>query len=254
MVASMVDELAPVSVQRDVVSKKKRRRVISLLIDNYDSYTYNIMQLLAQVNGSLNSVIVIKNDDFGGQFVAAWDHFKAQASILAAEEDQELVTNVIVSPGPGHPSKAKDFGMCAEAIRHAPVPVLGVCLGHQGLAHVYGGQVIQADEVMHGRTSRVVIERSDAFFAFIPNGFQVVRYHSLVVNPSNVPEALEVLAKSQDGVIMAVRHRIKHQYGVQFHPEAVCSEFGHQLLQNFRDVTLNQRPSKCKLRHCNRLD
>ncbi|KAF1774455.1 Class I glutamine amidotransferase-like [Phytophthora cactorum] len=212
MVASMDDVPAP------------PRRVVSLLIDNYDSYTYNIMQMLAQVNGTPNSVTVIKNDDF-------------------AQEDVELEFNVVISPGPGHPSEPKDFGMCADAIRHATVPVLGVCLGHQGLA--------QAKEVMHGRTSRVFIEGEDALFAHIPNGFQVVRYHSLVIDPDNIPKELEVIAKTQDGVIMAVRHRSKQQFGVQFHPEAVCSEFGYQLLQNFRDVTLAQCASKRELHHSN---
>ncbi|KAG3155776.1 Para-aminobenzoate synthase [Phytophthora cactorum] len=251
MVASMDDVPAPVSAEQASITTKNPRRVVSLLIDNYDSYTYNIMQMLAQVNGTPNSVTVIKNDDFGGQFGAAWDHFVAQTTAIAAQEDVELEFNVVISPGPGHPSEPKDFGMCADAIRHATVPVLGVCLGHQGLAQVYGGQVVKAKEVMHGRTSRVFIEGEDALFAHIPNGFQVVRYHSLVIDPDNIPKELEVIAKTQDGVIMAVRHRSKQQFGVQFHPEAVCSEFGYQLLQNFRDVTLAQCASKCELHHSN---
>ncbi|ETK76018.1 hypothetical protein F441_17834 [Phytophthora nicotianae CJ01A1] len=251
MVAFMDDVPAPVSAEQASITSKKSRRVFSLLIDNYDSYTYNIMQMLAQVNGTPNSVTVIKNDDFGGQFNVAWDHFVAQATAIASQEDVELKLNVVISPGPGHPSEPKDFGMCSDAIRHATVPVLGVCLGHQGLAQVYGGQVVEAEEVMHGRTSRVFIEGESPLFAHIPNGFDVVRYHSLVIDPKKIPEELEVIAKTQDGVIMAVRHRTKQQFGVQFHPEAVCSEFGYQLFQNFKDVTLAHCASKCVLHHSN---
>jgi para-aminobenzoate synthetase len=245
MVASM-DDMAPPTAATMAPPTKKPRLVASLLIDNYDSYTYNIMQMLAQTNGRPDSVLVVKNDDFGGQFTAAWDFFVAKMATLATD------FNVIISPGPGHPAEPKDFGMCADAIRNANVPVLGVCLGHQGLAQVYGGQVVEAQEVMHGRTSRVYFDgRDNALFAHVPNGFEVVRYHSLVIDPTSVPEALEVTAKTGDGVIMAVQHRTKQQFGVQFHPEAVCSEFGYQLLQNFRDITLGQCASKCELHHSN---
>ncbi|KAG6586627.1 aminodeoxychorismate synthase [Phytophthora cinnamomi] len=251
MVASMDDVPAAAAAERASLLAKKPRRVASLLIDNYDSYTYNISQMLAQVNGSPSSVVVIRNDDFGGQFSAAWDHFVAQSRI-AAGQGADLELNVVISPGPGHPAEPKDFGMCADAIRHAAVPVLGVCLGHQGMAQVYGGQVVEAKEVMHGRTSRVFFQESDkSLFAHVPNGFEVVRYHSLVIDPENVPEELEVTAQTDDGVIMAVQHRTKQQFGVQFHPEAVCSEFGYQLFQNFRDVTLGQCASKCELHHSN---
>eukprot|EP00644_Phytophthora_capsici_P003695 jgi/Phyca11/556056/estExt2_Genewise1Plus.C_PHYCAscaffold_820032 len=243
-----MDNVAAPAAERAPIPAKKALRVASLLIDNYDSYTYNVMQMLAQVNGSPASVTVIKNDDFDGQFDAAWSHFVAQPTSIAAQEDVEIVRNVVISPGPGHPAEPKDFGMCADAIRHATVPVLGVCLGHQGMAQVYGGQVVEAEEVMHGRTSRVFIEEEEnTLFAHVPNGFQVVRYHSLVIDPVKVPDELQVIAKTEDGVIMAVRHRSKPQFGVQFHPEAVCSEFGYQLFQNFRDVTLGLGTSKCEL-------
>ncbi|UIZ20610.1 hypothetical protein KXD40_000295 [Peronospora effusa] len=254
MVASMDDTSAPATSEQMSITTKKTRRVVSLLIDNYDSYTYNIMQMLAQVNGFSSSVTVIRNDDFNGQFAAAWDHFVAQTNAIATAQDVEVVRNVIISPGPGHPAEPKDFGMCADAIRSATVPVLGVCLGHQGLAHVYGGKVMQARQVMHGRTSRVFVEGDKTLFAYVPNGFKVVRYHSLVIDPLNVPEELEVIAWTDDKVVMAVRHRSKLQFGVQFHPEAVCSEFGYQLFQNFRDVTLGQCASKCELHHNNHLE
>ncbi|CAI5733260.1 unnamed protein product [Hyaloperonospora brassicae] len=251
MVASMDDLLAPAAAEMASVAAKPQRRVVTLLIDNYDSYTYNIVQMLAQVNGGdSSSVTVIKNNDFGGRFAAAWDHFVDQTSAIAAAENVELVRNVVLSPGPGHPGKQNDFGMCADAIRHAVVPVLGVCLGHQGLAQVYGGQVVRAREVMHGRTSRVCVnEKKKVLFAHVPDGFEAVRYHSLVIDPTNVPDELEVIAQTDDGVIMAVRHRAKQQFGVQFHPEAVCSEHGYQLFQNFRDVTLGRCASKCDLHH-----
>ncbi|GMF65106.1 unnamed protein product [Phytophthora lilii] len=252
MVASMDDVPAPAAAERPPTPPKKVQLVATLLIDNYDSYTYNISQMLAQVNGDASSVTVIRNDDFDGSFAAAWEHFKAQMSAIAAAKDVEMHLNVVISPGPGHPAEPKDFGMCADAIRSATVPVLGVCLGHQGMAQVYGGQVVEAAEVMHGRTSRVFFEENEkTLFAHVPNGFEVVRYHSLVIDPANVPDELQVIAQTEDGVIMAARHRMKQQFGVQFHPEAVCSEFGYQLLQNFRDVTLGQCPSKCDLHHSN---
>ncbi|KAF4318123.1 hypothetical protein JM18_006953 [Phytophthora kernoviae] len=205
-----------------------------------------------EVNGLSSSVVVIKNDDFGGQWTAAWSDFTAKMDVISAQEDVELELNVVISPGPGHPSEPQDFGLCADAIRYSTVPVLGVCLGHQGLAQVYGGQVVKAEEVMHGRTSRVFFEEgvaAELLFAHIPNGFQVVRYHSLVINPEKVPEELHVLARTEDGVVMAVHHRVKPQFGVQFHPEAVCSEFGYQIFQNFQDLTLQQSASKCLLHH-----
>lgn len=234
------------------------RRVATLLVDNYDSYTFNIFQMLAQVNGA--APVVVKNDAHGGDWAAAWRAFLRtiygqDCSDGLPPRDAELVAcNVVISPGPGHPSEPQDFGMCADAIRHAPVPVLGVCLGHQGLATVYGGQVTNAPEVMHGRTSRVELESSgetSPLLAHIPDGFEVVRYHSLAISDDAFPsDKLQVLARSEgDGVIMAVEHRSRPQFGVQFHPEAVCSTFGYQLFQNFRDITLQRPPTKCSLAH-----
>lgn len=242
-----------------VIPLPPRRRVATLLIDNYDSYTFNIYQMLAQVNGL--APVVIKNDAFGGDWQEAWKFFLSSVYGQQEEGDvqwpsaEQMACNVVISPGPGHPAERTDFGMCANAIRLAPVPVLGVCLGHQGLATVYGGQVSNAPEVMHGRTSRVAYEPSSEegapLFAHIPNGFEVVRYHSLAIDEATFPSGeLRVLARSSgDGVIMAVQHRAKPQFGVQFHPEAVCSSFGFQLFQNFRDITLVQPASKCALVH-----
>lgn len=242
---------------------RRRRRVATLLIDNYDSYTYNIYQMLAQVNGGA-APVVFRNDDFGGNWTQAWRAFQTQVQqqFGSSGDSSDVELNVVISPGPGHPAVLDDFGMCADAIRYAQVPLLGVCLGHQGLAQVYGGKVVNAPEVMHGRTSQVffsdktpaaVVASTDkevpSLFSRIPNGFEVVRYHSLVADEASLPAELMVTARTEDGVIMALQHATKQQFGVQFHPEAVCSGFGYQLFQNFRDITLQQPPSQCLLQH-----
>jgi para-aminobenzoate synthetase len=188
----------------------------TLLIDNYDSFTYNLFQLLAEANG--DEPIVVRND------AAEW-----------AELEQLEFDNVVISPGPGSPDHEGDFGVCAEAIRDAQVPLLGVCLGHQGLGWVHGGTVIPAPEVMHGRLSAVLHDGSP-LFAGIPREFQAVRYHSLCVEQPLPPE-LEAIARTSDGVLMAVAHRTRPQWGVQFHPESICTEYGRKLLANFRDLT-----------------
>jgi len=188
----------------------------TLLIDNYDSFTYNLFQLLAEANG--DEPIVVRNDE------VAWEE-------LAARE----FDNVVVSPGPGRPDREGDFGVCGEAIRRAEVPLLGVCLGHQGLSWVYDGRVVHAPEVMHGRLSAVLHDDSP-LFAGIPREFQAVRYHSLCVEQP-LPDDLEPIAWTSDGVLMAVAHRELPRWGVQFHPESICTEYGRRLLANFRDLT-----------------
>jgi anthranilate synthase/aminodeoxychorismate synthase-like glutamine amidotransferase len=175
----------------------------TLLIDNYDSFTYNLFQLLAEANGE--EPVVVRND------AASWDEL--------ARGDFD---NIVVSPGPGRPDNPKDFGVCADAIREAQVPVLGVCLGHQGIGHVIGGTVVHAPEVMHGRLSAVYHDDSP-LFAGIPQGFQVVRYHSLCVTEP-LPEDLEPTAWTSDGVLMGLAHRSRPVWGVQFHPESICTD------------------------------
>ncbi len=187
----------------------------TLLIDNYDSFTYNLFQLLAEANGE--PPIVVRND-------VAWEQFER------LEFD-----NIVVSPGPGSPDHDGDFGVCARAIRDARAPLLGVCLGHQGLAWVHGGEVVRAPEAMHGRISAVLHEDSP-LFAGIPREFQAVRYHSLCVEQP-LPDELEPIAWTSDGVLMAVAHRTRPQWGVQFHPESICTDYGRTLLANFRDLT-----------------
>jgi para-aminobenzoate synthetase len=192
----------------------------TLLIDNYDSFTYNLFQLLAEADG--DEPIVVRND------AADWP-----------ELERLEFDNIVISPGPGSPDHESDFGVCAEAIRQARVPLLGVCLGHQGLGWVHGGTVRSAPEVMHGRISAVLHEGSP-LFAGIPREFQAVRYHSLCVEQP-LPAELEPIAWTSDGVLMAMAHRSRPQWGVQFHPESICTEYGRRLLANFRDLTREHR-------------
>ena len=188
----------------------------TLLIDNYDSFTYNLFQLLAEANG--DEPLVVRNDGATWAELAEWDY-----------------DNIVLSPGPGRPDETKDFGVCADAITSADVPLLGVCLGHQGIGFLSGGDVVHAPEVMHGRIS-VVRHEGSPLFAGIPKEFEAVRYHSLCV-AQPLPADLEPLAWTSDGVVMGVAHRTHPLYGVQFHPESICTAFGRRLLVNFRDLT-----------------
>ncbi|WP_190815097.1 aminodeoxychorismate synthase component I [Saccharopolyspora pogona] len=187
----------------------------TLLIDNYDSFTYNLHQLLGEVTG--RAPVVVRND-------------QELPARLAAEFDA-----VVVSPGPGRPDRSRDFGTSAQAIRDSGLPVLGVCLGHQGIAHLLGGTVDLAPEPMHGRNSPVY-HTGSGVFAGLPSPFSVVRYHSLTV--TRLPAELEAVAWTEDGVLMGLRHRTAPLWGVQFHPESISSEYGRQLLANFRDLAL----------------
>ncbi|NMF64462.1 aminodeoxychorismate synthase component I [Brasilonema octagenarum] len=189
----------------------------TLIIDNYDSYTFNLYQLIAQVNGEYPTVIY--NDQ------VAWDELK-----------QWEFDNIVISPGPGRPENPKDFGICRQAIQNTQVPLLGVCLGHQGLGYQYGGKVIHAPEVQHGRTS-VVYHIGTELFKGIPSPFSVVRYHSLLVS-NDLPDCLEKVAWTKDNLVMGLRHRSLPLWGVQFHPESICTQYGQTLLENFKEMTL----------------
>ncbi|MBZ4015233.1 aminodeoxychorismate synthase component I [Streptomyces purpurogeneiscleroticus] len=202
----------------------------TLLIDNYDSFTYNLYQMLAEVNGQPPEVV--RND--AGRPLSDYADFD----------------NIVISPGPGRPENPRDFGMSAQAIRDSGVPVLGVCLGHQGICQLFGADIELGEEPMHGRVSPIH-HVADGLFSGIPSPFDAVRYHSLVA--TRIPEAeLRPIAWTTDGVNMGVQHRTLPIWGVQFHPESICSEHGLQLLRNFRRLTENSagtpaRPARTTL-------
>jgi para-aminobenzoate synthetase len=187
----------------------------TLIIDNYDSFTYNLYQLVGSVLGE--APVVRTNDQL------SWDEFL------------ELSPNfVILSPGPGRPDIERDFGICRRVLLESEVPVLGVCLGHQGLGQVYGGRVVAAPEPMHGRTSIIQHDGSD-IFAGIPQGLHAVRYHSLIV-ATPVPDCLRVTAWTEDGLVMGLAHKDRPLWGVQFHPESIATEHGERLMRNFLGI------------------
>jgi len=188
------------------------RNMRTLLIDNYDSYTYNLYQMIAEITGK--EVLVIKNDEY------SW------------KEVEKLSFDVVViSPGPGSPDKKEDFGVCEDILRHCEKPILGVCLGHQGIYHIFGGEVGKAPVPMHGRLSRIYHE-GRGIFQNLEQGISVVRYHSLLCK-GKVPECLQIDARTEDGLIMALSHKTKPIWGVQFHPESICTQNGREMLKNF---------------------
>jgi para-aminobenzoate synthetase len=188
----------------------------TLIIDNYDSYTFNLYQMIAKVNG--NYPLVIRNDELN------WQELKSLK-----------IDNIVISPGPGSPENPGDFGICQQVIENANVPLLGVCLGHQGIAYFNGGKIIHAPEVWHGRISQVYHSDSD-LFQDIPSPFNAVRYHSLLV-ADELPHCLEKIAWTDDGLIMGLRHRFLPVWSVQFHPESICSDYGLRLLDNFKNLS-----------------
>ncbi len=182
-----------------------------LLIDNYDSFTYNLVQLLEQMG---QQVSVFRNDQID------------MPGIEALEPSA-----LMVSPGPGTPA---DAGISIQAIGQlgSKIPVLGVCLGHQAIAAVFGGEVVRADRIMHGKTSRIFHDGL-GIFKDLDNPFEAVRYHSLIVARDSLPGCLEISAWTEQGEIMGIRHRQYRIEGVQFHPESILTEAGKNLLQNF---------------------
>ena len=185
-----------------------------LLIDNYDSFSYNLYQLV----GSLYPEIrVVRND-----------------ALSVKEIDALNPKAIIVSPGPGRP---EDAGICIEAIRELgpKYPILGVCLGHQSICAAYGATITYAKELMHGKQSSVSLEK-DAIFEGVENGALVARYHSLAADPSTIPSCLKVIATADDGEIMAVKHTDYPVYGLQFHPESVMTPSGKTILANFLKI------------------
>ncbi|MEK6532312.1 MAG: aminodeoxychorismate/anthranilate synthase component II [Nitrospirota bacterium] len=182
-----------------------------LMIDNYDSFTYNLVQYLGELG---EDVRVYRNDK------------------ITLQQIEDLGPNrIVISPGPCTP---KEAGVSVEAIRQfaGRMPILGVCLGHQSLGVAFGGEVIRAQRLMHGKTSMISHDGKTIFHG-LPNPFEATRYHSLLVNPKNLPDCLEVSAKTAEGEIMGLRHRTLGVEGVQFHPESILTKAGKDLLRNF---------------------
>jgi anthranilate synthase component 2 len=187
-----------------------------LMIDNYDSFTYNLVQYFGELGASIE---VFRNDEITLQDIEA----------LAP-------SHLVVSPGPCSPAEA---GISVAAIAHfaGKLPILGVCLGHQSIGAAFGGRIVRAQQLMHGKTSEIHTLQHGVF-AGLPNTFTVNRYHSLAIERDTLPEVLEVTAWTEDGEIMGVRHRTLPVEGVQFHPESILTQHGHDLLKNF----LNLKP------------
>lgn len=186
-----------------------------LLIDNYDSFSYNLYQLVGEINSDLK---VIRNDE------------------MTVEEIEKLSPEkIILSPGPGRPENA---GIIVEAAKTVckKIPTLGVCLGHQAICAAYGAEVTYAKQLMHGKQSNITFTAPCPLFKSIPDNITVARYHSLAANKDTIPDCLEVTALTSDGEVMAVQHKEYKIYGVQFHPESILTPFGKQMLRNFINI------------------
>ena len=197
-----------------------------LLLDNYDSFTYNLRHYLGELGAEVQ---VRRNDAVSAD----------EALALGAE-------GIVISPGPCDPDKA---GICLEVIEKAAqgknrrLPILGVCLGHQCIGQFFGGTVVRAPKPMHGKISEIT-HTGTGVLAGIPSPFKATRYHSLTIDPGSLPDCLEITAESDDGVIQGLSHRDLPIHGVQFHPESISSEHGHQLIQNFLDISRTQPGGK----------
>lgn len=189
------------------------------LIDNYDSFTYNLVHYLGELGAQCQ---VHRND---------------QISVDAVLKSKPKA--IVLSPGPCTPNEA---GICLELVERlgGKIPILGVCLGHQTIGQVYGGRVIRAPELMHGKMSDI-LHKGAGIFKGLPKRFSATRYHSLIVEASSLPSSLQVTARTEDGLIMGLRHKRHPVFGVQFHPESIASEHGHDILANFLDIAKIKR-------------
>lgn len=186
------------------------------LIDNYDSFTYNLVQYLGDLGANVN---VIRNDQ------------KTAKEVISEKPD-----GILISPGPSDPDHA---GICLDVIKGAAeknIPLFGVCLGHQSIAQAFGGKVIRAPEPLHGKTSDIT-HSGKTIFKGLPSPYCVTRYHSLIAERESLPDCLEITAETKDGIIMGLSHKNLPIHGVQFHPESIATEHGHSLLKNFVDLT-----------------
>lgn len=190
-----------------------------LVIDNYDSFSYNLVQELGAILMGKEEIEVVRNDE------------SSVAEIKAKDP-----SHIILSPGPGRPENA---GICEEVIRACEkiCPILGVCLGHQAICQVYGAEITYAPNLMHGKQSIAMLKREGRLFDGVEKKIKVARYHSLVAKRDTIPEVLEVMAETEDGMVMAVRHKKYQIYGLQFHPESVLTPDGRRILENFLSVS-----------------
>ncbi len=189
-----------------------------LLIDNYDSFSYNLFQYVGSLNPDIR---VIRNDE------------------MTVDEIYALSpSHILLSPGPGYP---KDAGVCIKAAYTLgkEIPTLGVCLGHQAICEAFGGRIVHAAHLMHGKQSTVTLDKSCPLFAGLPDQIPVARYHSLAAEETSLPDCLRVTARTADGEIMAVMHQSYPIYGVQFHPESILTPDGMTIIQNFLKIKLN---------------
>lgn len=185
------------------------------MIDNYDSFTYNLVQMVGNVR---EDILVIRNDQY------------------TLEEIEALnPSHIILSPGPGYP---KDAGICEVLVDQLKgiCPILGVCLGHQGICEVFGGEIVLANQLMHGKYSDIHIANGSRLFKGLPPIIQGARYHSLIAKRETLPDELLVIAEDNQGEIMAVKHRDYEIYGVQFHPESILTPMGHKIIKNFLEM------------------
>lgn len=188
-----------------------------LLIDNYDSFTYNLFHYINELG---EKVDVIRNDQ------------------LTVDEalNSKKYKGIVLSPGPCTPNEA---GICLDVIKKAKntMPVFGVCLGHEALGQAFGGEVVRAPEPVHGKTSTIINMNNQGIFKGLPKHFEATRYHSLIIEKETLPECFAITAETEDGIIMGIQHNEYNLHGVQFHPESIASEYGHEMLANFIELT-----------------
>ncbi len=189
-----------------------------LIIDNYDSFTYNLYQLV----GKLEKDIMVKRND----------------EITIEEIEQLQPDSIIISPGPGNPTNERDFGVCGETIKEfgGKIPILGVCLGHQGIFATFGGKIKRAEPI-HGKLSKITHSKN-GLFKEVENSLLATRYHSLICDEGSVPDCIEVIAKTEDGTIMAIKHVESPIFGLQFHPESIGTASGVKIIKNFLEVAV----------------
>lgn len=195
-----------------------------LLIDNYDSFVFNVKQYVEDISGK--RVHIVRNDRITIKDIKKLDP-----------------SGIILSPGPKHPA---DSNICLDILKSIPdIPVLGICLGHQAVGYSCSGLINRLSTPVHGKVSNVNIIKKEKLFQNIPEKFSVMRYHSLYISENNFPEELEILAKTDDGIIMAIKHKTKEIYGVQFHPESYFTDYGKEIIKNFLSISYNQEEYSC---------